>query len=261
MHPSSSLRVPVEDLLKAAEGSASLAKRVHEADSNGDGELSRDEVFASELRARRSKKRLTWALVATAAACVLLLEANTGLNYAVVALSKDTSVNYSGQLVAKDSGEVIKTGEALLTTGLEPLLWLNPSNVSKLHSVTLSLPGGGVAWHQITGASAWPGNRTVLYSASGWRVVVTDSEVALEGPPGATSKEETVVALSTVGDAAGTGSGNGRRLQQVYSCTDSDLNRYIDTACSRSSDPQCEAKAMNTFNSKYCATGHVTYRG
>lgn len=40
------------------------------------------QVFASELRMRRSKKRLTWALVASTVACLLLLAANAGLTYA-----------------------------------------------------------------------------------------------------------------------------------------------------------------------------------
>ena len=42
-----------------------------------------------------------------------------------------------------------ETGTALLATDVDSLMWLNPANVSNLHSVTLPLPGGGVAWHQV----------------------------------------------------------------------------------------------------------------
>lgn len=67
---------------------------------------------------------------------------------------------------------------------------------------------------QVVGVSAWPRNRTVLYTAAGWRVVVTPGQLALEGPPGVAADEEAALPLG-----GGAGTASGRRLLQYINCS------------------------------------------
>jgi hypothetical protein len=85
----------VADLLEAPGLTSSLRDRLQAADANGDGVISASEmidVIQSEITATRDRKVMQRVLVALGVACLLIIAAVVGLTYAVVEMSKDTSV-------------------------------------------------------------------------------------------------------------------------------------------------------------------------
>ncbi|KAI7838032.1 hypothetical protein COHA_008213 [Chlorella ohadii] len=132
------------------------------------------QVFVNERTARRSAKRMVWALLAALALLLVVLAANAGLTFAVLTLSKDTKIEQN-VLVAKDSGRAIQTGLALAPHQLMDMLWLTPNN-GTVYAIQLPLQGGepGFVWHQwVAGVEVRRGARTTVYTMAGAVLTVT----------------------------------------------------------------------------------------
>ena len=65
------------------------------------------QVFASEHKAKKDKKRLLWVVGIISVVLIIMLAANAGLTYAVVVLSKDTNVDSEGRMISKGNSEQI----------------------------------------------------------------------------------------------------------------------------------------------------------
>jgi hypothetical protein len=92
-----------------------LQQRVAKADVGNKGRISRRDILDALQREASAKQKLRRGLVAGSillAFCLLMLAANAALTYAVVAMSKDTSVQAGGVMTARASGEVVGTAQA-----------------------------------------------------------------------------------------------------------------------------------------------------
>ncbi len=99
------------DLLEAPGLTSTLRERLQAADANGDGIISASEmmdVMQREITATRDRKMMVRVLAALSVACVLVIAAVVGLTYAVVEMSKDTSVE-NNVLVGKDGLQPLST--------------------------------------------------------------------------------------------------------------------------------------------------------
>ena len=113
----------VADLLEAPGLASSLRDRLQAADANGDGVISASEmidVIQSEITATRDKKVMQRVLIALGVACLLIIAAVVGLTYAVVEMSKDTSVQ-NNVLVSKDGLQPLSTAKLQKTVQLADL--------------------------------------------------------------------------------------------------------------------------------------------
>jgi hypothetical protein len=124
---------------------------------------------AAAPAATAAKKKLKWGLLiggALLAFCLLMLAANAGLTYAVVAMSKETSVQTSGVMTNKDGSTVIGTAAAAETADLlyayhtpaeqsAALLTLK----SLLISSDNSTGNGTIAAYQVLSSHLVPGQR------------------------------------------------------------------------------------------------------
>jgi hypothetical protein len=101
----------VADLLEAPGLTSTLRERLQAADADGDGIISASEmmdVMQREITATRDRKMMVRVLAALSVACVLIIAAVVGLTYAVVEMSKDTSVE-NNVLVGKDGLQPLST--------------------------------------------------------------------------------------------------------------------------------------------------------
>ena len=174
----------VADLLEAPGLTSSLRERLQAADANGDGVISASEmidVIQSEITATRDRKVMQRVLIALGVACLLIIAAVVGLTYAVVEMSKDTSVE-NNVLVGKDGLQPLSTATLQQTTPLRDLY--QASGPSELQGLThLTVPfGNGTGIFRIQDVFLVPGQRVRFDTAAeGVSVEVTAEGVTVSG--------------------------------------------------------------------------------
>jgi hypothetical protein len=174
----------VADLLEAPGLTSSLRERLQAADANGDGVISASEmidVIQSEITATRDRKMMKRVLIALGVACLLVIAAVVGLTYAVVEMSKDTSVE-NNVLVGKDGLQPLSTATLQQTTPLRDLY--KASGPSQLQGLThLTVPfGNGTGIFRIQDVFLVPGQRVRFDTAAeGVSVEVTAEGVTVYG--------------------------------------------------------------------------------
>ena len=174
----------VADLLEAPGLASSLRDRLQAADANGDGVISASEmidVIQSEITATRDRKVMQRVLVALGVACLLIIAAVVGLTYAVVEMSKDTSVE-NNVLVGKDGLQPLSTATLQKTVQLAPLYKASsPSELDWLTHVTVPF-GKGEAVLKIQNVYLVPGERARFDTAAeNVSVEVTADGVTVSG--------------------------------------------------------------------------------
>jgi hypothetical protein len=176
------LRVP--DILEAPGLTSSLRERLQAADANGDGFISASEmidVIQSEITATRDRKMMVRVLIALGVACLLVIAAVVGLTYAVVEMSKDTSVE-NNVLVGKDGLQPLSTATLQHTIPLRDLY--KASGPSELQGLThLTVPfRNGTGIFRIQHVFLVPGQRVRFDTAAeGVSVEVTAEGVTVSG--------------------------------------------------------------------------------
>ena len=174
----------VADLLGAPGLTSTLRERLQAADANGDGIISASEmmdVMQREITATRDRKMMVRVLAALSVACVLIIAAVVGLTYAVVEMSKDTSVE-NNVLVGKDGLQPLSTATLQQTTPLRDLY--QASGPSELQGLThLTVPfGNGTGIFRIQDVFLVPGQRVRFDTAAeGVSVEVTAEGVTVSG--------------------------------------------------------------------------------
>ena len=174
----------VADLLEAPGLTSSLRDRLQAADANGDGVISASEmidVIQSEITATRDRKVMQRVLVALGVACLLIIAAVVGLTYAVVEMSKDTSVE-NNVLVGKDGLQPLSTATLQKTVQLADLYKASsPSELDWLTHVTVPF-GKGEAVLKIQNVYLVPGERARFDTAAeNVSVEVTADGVSVSG--------------------------------------------------------------------------------
>ena len=174
----------VADLLEAPGLASSLRDRLQAADANGDGVISASEmidVIQSEITATRDRKVMQRVLIALGVACLLIIAAVVGLTYAVVEMSKDTSVQ-NNVLVGKDGLQPLSTATLQKTVQLADLYKASsPSELDWLTHVTVPF-GKGEAVLKIQNVYLVPGERARFDTAAeNVSVEVTADGVTVSG--------------------------------------------------------------------------------
>ena len=174
----------VTALLAAPGLTSTLGDRLQAADANGDGVISASEmldVLQSEADAIRDNKMMKRALIALGVACLLIIAAVVGLTYAVVEMSKDTSVQ-NNVLVSKDGLQPLSTAKLQKTVQLADLYKASsPSELDWLTHLTVPF-GKGEAVLKIQNVYLVPG-KSVRFdtAADDVSVEVTADGVMISG--------------------------------------------------------------------------------
>ena len=172
------------DLLGAPGLTSTLEQRLRAADTNGDGIISASEmieVIQSEITATRDKKLMGRVLIVLGVASLLIIAAVVGLTYAVVDMSKDTSID-GNVLVSKDGLQPLSTASLQKTTPLADLYNARrPSELDWLTHVTVPF-GDGEAILRIQSVFLVPGERVRFDTAAAdVSVLVTADGVTVSG--------------------------------------------------------------------------------
>ena len=173
----------VAGLLAAPGLTSTLRDRLQAADANGDGVINASEmidVLQSEADAIRDNKMMKRMLIALGIACLLIIAAVVGLTYAVVEMSKDTSVQ-NNVLVSKD-GQPLSTATLQKRVKLADLYKAgSPSELDWLTHVTVPF-GEGEAVLKIQNMYLVPGQSVRFDTAAeGVSVEVTAEGVTVSG--------------------------------------------------------------------------------
>ena len=200
----------VADLLEAPGLTSSLRDRLQAADANGDGVISASEmidVIQSEITATRDRKVMQRVLIALGVACLLIIAAVVGLTYAVVEMSKDTSVE-NNVLVGKDGLQPLSTATLQKTVQLADLYKASsPSELDWLTHVTVPF-GKGEAVLKIQNVYLVPGERARFDTAAeNVSVEVTADGVSVSGDEQAPGGRRLLSTMSKVQKARYKGSG------------------------------------------------------
>ena len=212
----------VADLLEAPGLASSLRDRLQAADANGDGVISASEmidVIQSEITATRDRKVMQRVLVALGVACLLIIAAVVGLTYAVVEMSKDTSVQ-NNVLVGKDGLQPLSTATLQKTVQLADLYKASsPSELDWLTHVTVPF-GKGEAVLKIQNVYLVPGERARFDTAAeNVSVEVTADGVSVSGDeqaPGGMRRLMQNGDSTAVGTAVGTTGGGDASANGFY---------------------------------------------
>ena len=205
--------VNVAAFLEAPGLTSTLRDRLLSADANGDGVISASEmidVLQSDADAIRDNKMMKRALIALGVACTLIIAANVGLTYAVVATHKDTSVE-NNVIVSKGGLEPLSTATLQKTVQLADLYKAgSPSELDWLTHVTVPF-GEGEAWLKIQNAYLIPGQSVRFDTAAdGVSVEVTADGVTVSGDEQAPGgRRRLMQSNGTVPTAGGAVSGSG----------------------------------------------------
>ena len=196
----------VADLLEAPGLTSSLRDRLQAADANGDGVISASEmidVIQSEITATRDRKVMQRVLIALGVACLLIIAAVVGLTYAVVEMSKDTSVQ-NNVLVGKDGLQPLSTATLQKTVQLADLYQASsPSELDWLTHVTVPF-GKGEAVLKIQNVYLVPGERARFDTAAeNVSVEVTADGVTVSGDEQAPGGRRRLMQAESMASAGG----------------------------------------------------------
>lgn len=182
-------RISVEAIVSSSLASPTLAKRVKELDANNDGVLSVEEL----LRAVRmeqdlvvQRRLLVRIIIALGIGLLLTIAAVVGLTYAVVDLSKETTVNHNNVLEGKSSKSTVGTGMALRSAPINQWLTKNMTlmDFHGLEAVGIKTNDSHVQYHRVSSVEQMMGEeRTIAVHLheSFKKVVLTPDGVELHG--------------------------------------------------------------------------------
>lgn len=216
----------VARLLKSEKLSADMRANLQRADVDNDGVIDVEELLSileSESALRRERKLLRRIVIALGVACVLIVAAVVGLTYAVVHLSKDTSVQ-NDVLVSKDGLQPLGTASLQETVPLADLYKAtSASDLDWLTHVTVPLDDGEAVL-PIQGVFLVPGERARLDTASpDVSVEVTADGVTVIGD----GKNSTAARRRLMGGDDGSGSAQGPMWNPPM-CTGACCHRFCD---------------------------------
>ncbi len=151
------------------------------------------EVMQSEINATRDKKLMGRVLTALGVACLLIVAAVVGLTYAVVGMSKDTSVQ-NNVLVSKDGLQPLSTATIQKTTPLADVYTARrPAALDWLTHLTVPF-GDGEAILKVQNLHLVPG-KSVRFDTAGDNVsvLVTADGVTVFGDEKASNGRRLVI--------------------------------------------------------------------
>jgi hypothetical protein len=161
-------------------------------DQNGEVDLVElCEVLEELETSNRNRRLLKWVAIVTALFSLLTIAAIVGLTYAVVDLSKDTTVS-NQSLVSKDTGETLATARAKQSVGLGSLVHTTPQELVDLESVILPMGNNRTQIMHVSDLELDPGVSLTLISPSGKSVTIAAdgsiSDVNATAPGGASRR-------------------------------------------------------------------------
>ena len=223
----------VAALLAAPGLNSTLGDRLQAADANGDGVISASEmidVLQSEADAIRDNKMMKRVLIALGVACLLIIAAVVGLTYAVVEMSKDTSVQ-NNVLVSKDGLQPLSTATLQKTVKLADLYKAeSPSELDWMTHVTVPF-GEGKAVLKIQNTYLVPGQSVRFDTAAdNVSVEVTADGVTVSGDEQAPDGRRRLMSHDqSTGGGNGGGSGGSRTCTRI--CERAPENSYCYEGC------------------------------
>lgn len=120
-------------------------------DKNGDGEIDINELFSfieDVSKMERQRQLLKWAAIITGCFALLTIAAVVGLVYAVVVLTKDTTVQPSGIMTAKDSAATsVATAQITSIDDINTIYNKSLAELSKLSFIVIPNANGGSIIH------------------------------------------------------------------------------------------------------------------
>jgi hypothetical protein len=141
-------------------------------DQNGEVDMAElCEVLEELETSQRNRRLLKWVTIRTALFSLLTIAAIVGLTYAVVDLSKDTSVS-NNSLVSKDTGMTLATAQAKQVKDLGSLVSASPEQLVYLESVILALEINSTQILHVSDLELEPGVSLTLTSPSGKSVII-----------------------------------------------------------------------------------------
>eukprot|EP00123_Amoebidium_parasiticum_P020481 comp5054_c0_seq1/m.1149 comp5054_c0_seq1/g.1149 ORF comp5054_c0_seq1/g.1149 comp5054_c0_seq1/m.1149 type:complete len:270 (-) comp5054_c0_seq1:320-1129(-) len=167
------LQIPISDF------PPQYRKMMTAFDDNCDGIIDSSDLTHAAKAYKKSKtrgRRLMWGLLAAAAAGVLMVVATVGLVWAVVVMTKDTSM-VGDALTNKVDGETVMVRQAQYKAALQDLPLLEPVALDKLSKVHVTLPSGHVGAFGIVGYDLVPNDRIVLYTSVGSELLIINDKL------------------------------------------------------------------------------------
>jgi len=141
-------------------------------DQNGEIDLVElCEVLEELETSNRSRRLLKWVAIVTALFSLLTIAAIVGLTYAVVDLSKETTVS-NQSLVSKDTGDTLATAKAKQSVGLGSLVSATPQELVDLESVILPMNNNRTQIMHVSDLELDPGVSLTLTSVSGKSIII-----------------------------------------------------------------------------------------
>ena len=162
-----SARISISDILSSNLASPTLAVRVKELDTNEDGALSISELLHA-LRAEQNlvvqKRLLVRTVIALSVGLLLTIAAVVGLTYAIVDLSKETTVDKNNALQGKSSKQPV--GTAILVESTPVSKWLDTNmtmtDFLSLEAVGIQSKDGLMQYHRLSSVEYLIGARVVF---------------------------------------------------------------------------------------------------
>ena len=162
-----STRISITDILSSNLASPTLAVRVKELDTNEDGALSISELLHA-LRAEQilvvQKRLLVRTVIALSVGLLLTIAAVVGLAYAIVDLSKETTVDKNNALQGKSSKQPV--GTAILVESTPVSKWLDTNmtmtDFLSLEAVGFQSKDGLMQYHRLSSVEYLIGAKVVF---------------------------------------------------------------------------------------------------
>lgn len=164
-----SARISIPDILSSDLASPTLASRVKELVTNKDGALSISELLHA-LRVEQNlllqKRLLVRTVIALSIGLLLTIAAIVGLTYAIVDLSKETTVDKNNALQGKSSKQPV--GTASIVESVPVSKWLD-TNMTITDFLGLEAVGfvnmdGLMQYHRLSSVEYLTGERVVFHT-------------------------------------------------------------------------------------------------
>ena len=170
METGKSHTIPIHPLLQFPGLSESLKSSIKEADLDGDGELSVQEVLSileQEHRARADRKLFRNILIALVSGMLIMIAALCGTVYAIVDMNSQLQDD-NNVIVSKSSGQPMATAAAKTIHDVGAFLSLSPEQMSTMEALLLSDTDGSIFnIYRLSSVSYSPGAGIALLETTG----------------------------------------------------------------------------------------------
>jgi len=168
-------QLPLSEILRQGGISESVIHRIQGADIDKDGNLDVGEIVRlvqEGHRAQADRKLFRNLVVALAIGMLVSIAAFCGTIYAIVKLTEEVE-DKDGVLVSSNTGEVLTTGQVMVTLNVTNLYDKGPLGVRQLESLVVpSLDGTGFRLHRVASVSVVPGKTATITSLDGRKIVI-----------------------------------------------------------------------------------------